>query len=748
MLNLMIKFFLFLFIFFIKINFTNAEIVKLISINGNDRITDKTLIVFSKVAVGDDLSIDDLNNIIKNLYSTDFFKNVSVNLKNNVLNINVVENSLVQSVEINGIKKDEFKQKLLDQLIITENKSYVEEKSSEDLLKLSNFLKISGYYFSTVDLKVKQNDNNTINLIYNITLNQKAVVKKINFSGNKIFKSRLLSNVIVTEENRFWKFLSNKKYLNERQIKLDQRLLKNFYLNEGYYNVKISQSNANIIQNNNFNLTYNIDAGKKFLFKDLFLNIPTDYDPINFKYIELMIEDIKDEPYSLNKINKILNEIDKIAVTKQYEFINASFTEKIVDDDKINIEFIISESQKLYVDRINILGNDITNETAIRNLLIVDEGDPLNEILNTKSKNKIKGSGLFSNVDYKILDTENEFKKNIEITVVEKPTGEISAGAGYGTSGQTFTFNIKENNFSGNATKLNTNLSISSESIKGGLNFIIPNYKYSDKSLRVNLSRSDNDFLETAGYENTITNLSLGTGFEYKQDLFFTPLFVVELENLTTNSNASATLKKQDGNYNNIQLDYSFFYDKRDQSFRPTDGYYSNFNQILPLVSNDYSISNIYDFKTYHRLSENMISKISFYMSSINSLQGNDVRVSDRLYLSNKKLRGFEKGKVGPKDNLDFIGGNYSAATSISTTLPTILPELESIDFSIFIDAGNVWGVDYDSSLDNSKIRSSTGFSIDWLTPIGPLNFVIAQPLTKVSSDVEQSFRFDIGTTF
>ena len=124
------------------------------------------------------------------------------------------------------------------------------------------------------------------------------------------------------------------------------------------------------------------------------------------------------------------------------------------------------------------------------------------------------------------------------------------------------------------------------------------------------------------------------------------------------------------------------------------------------------------------------------------------MRVSDRMYLSPRKLRGFEPGKIGPKDNLDFIGGNYASSASLSTTLPTLLPELESVDFNIFFDAANLWGVDYDSNLDNSKIRSSTGLSIDWLTPIGPLNFVFAQPLTKASTDVEQSFRFDIGTTF
>ncbi|MDB2428043.1 outer membrane protein assembly factor BamA [Candidatus Pelagibacter bacterium] len=744
----MSKFILFFFIFFIKITFVNAEIIKSISVSGNERITDETVIIFSKVNIGDDLLSNDLNETIKNLYATDFFKNVSVSISNNILNIKLVENSFVELVEINGVKNKDLKQALLDQLNITENKSYVEEKSREEILRLSNFLKYSGYYFSIVDLDLKQNDNNTVKLIYNITLNKKAVVKNINFSGNKIFKSKLLSNVIVTEENKFWKFLSKKKYLNERQIELDQRLLKNFYLNEGYYNVKISQTNANIIQDNNFNLTYNINAGKKFFFNNLNLSIPTDYNPDNFKFIQLLLDDMKDKPYSSNSINKLLNEIDNIAVTKQYEFINASFKENIVNENQIDIEFLINDSQKLYVDRINIVGNDITNETAIRNFLIVDEGDPLNEILNNKSLNNIKQSGLFSKVEYKVLDTDNDFKKDIEINVTEQPTGEVAAGAGYGTSGQTISFGIKENNFSGNATKLNTNLSITSKSIKGAFNIIIPNYNYSDKSLRLNLSRTSNDFLSTAGYENTITNFTLGTGFEYKQDLFFTPLIAFESEDLTTNNNASAALKKQDGNYNNIEFDYSFLYDKRDQSFRTTDGYYSRFNQILPLLSNDYSLFNVYDFKNYHKLSENMISHFSFHISAINSLEGGDVRVSDRIYLSSRKLRGFEPGKIGPKDNLDFIGGNYASSATISSTLPTTLPELESIDFNIFLDAGNVWGVDYDNSLDNSKIRSSAGLSIDWLTPIGPLNFVFAQPLTKDSTDVEQSFRFDIGTTF
>ncbi len=743
----MIRVFFLTFLFFLNLSVSNAEKVKIIEVNGNERVSSETIKVFSKVKIGNVLNDDSLDKIIKDLYSTNFFKNITIGFIEGKLSINVIENPLVQNVEINGVKNKDLNKAISDQLSIKKKNSYVEEIVTNDLEKTSNFLKLSGYYFSKIDVSIKENNNNTVTLIYDINLGEKALVSKINFTGNKIYKKNTLSRVIVTEENRFWKFLSKKKYLNENQINLDRRLLKNFYLNEGYYQVKVTQSTANIIKDNNFMVTYNIEAGKKYFFDNIELIIPTDYDISNFKDIENELNDLKNTEYSLKKIENLLDKIDKIAVTKQFEFINASFEEKLLEN-KINIKFIIDETQKLYVDRINIVGNDITNENVIRDFLVVDEGDPLNEILNNKSISRIKSSGLFSKVDFEIKDTNVDYKKDIQINLVEQPTGEITAGAGYGSSGQTLSFGIKENNFGGNATKLNTNLSISEDTLKGGLTLDIPNYRYSDKALKLNLSRTDNDFFDTAGYKNTVSNFTLGTGFEYKQDLFFNPLLSLEFEDLETNSNASTTLKKQDGNYNNLKLDYNLFYDKRNQSFRPSEGFYSNFSQKIPILSNSYSLYNNYDFKIYKKLSENMIGSFAYHLSAVNSLDDGDVRISERLNLSSRKLRGFKKGKVGPKDNNDYIGGNYVTAMTASTTLPDFLPDLDSVDFSLFLDAGNIWGVDYDSSLDNSKLRSSTGLSIDWLTPIGPLNFIFSQPITKSSTDVEETFRFDIGTTF
>ena len=192
-------------------------------------------------------------------------------------------------------------------------------------------------------------------------------------------------------------------------------------------------------------------------------------------------------------------------------------------------------------------------------------------------------------------------------------------------------------------------------------------------------------------------------------------------------------------------------YDTRDNVYNPNRGNVFVFNQELPLISTDNEIKNTIRVTKYKTLNESksMKGKASFYFSAVNSLDGSDVRISKRTFIPYSRLRGFEKGKVGPIDSGDYVGGNYSTAINFSTNLPGIMTSFENLDFSYFIDVGNVWGVDYDSSIDDaSKIRSSTGIALDFLTPIGPLSFSWALPITKNSSDKTETFRFNLGTTF
>ncbi len=736
-------------IFLLLTSLLIAKPIDELIIKGNERISSETIKVFSGYNKDDDIDQNDLNDIIKSLYETNFFENVTIEIVNNNLIITVKENPIIQEVVIDGIKKEKLKEEIYDSLILKNKSSYVVYLAKNDLQKIKNMLRVSGFYLSEVKTSIQNNNNNTVNLIYNINLGEKALIQKIKFIGDKKFKDRKLRQVIVSEENKFWKFISNKKYLNTKRIKLDERLLLNFYKNKGYYSAKIETSTAKFINDQNFELVYNINAGRKFIFNNLNISLPTDYDPKYFKEISETLAELKNKTYSLNKIDKILKEIDKVSLSHQYEFISANVKEEIIDNHKLNLTFLISESEKSYVEKINIIGNSVTRENVIRNSLFVDEGDAFNELLHNKSLNRIRGRGIFEKVDSKILEGSNPNLKIIEIEVEEKATGEISAGAGFGTSGSTFGFGIRENNYLGQGIKVNTNLTFTDSGVKGELSMNNPNFKNSNNSLHTSLSSTSSDFLADSGYKSNLTNLSFGSNFERYEDLIFYPTIDINYEELETAPKASASLKKQEGNYFETAFIYTFDYDKRNQRFQPTEGFRSQFTQTLPLVSENYEIKNVYEINKYAQLDNGMVGRIIFGAAAINGVTGEDVRISKRLYVPERRLRGFKKGKIGPIENNDYVGGNYRAMFNLNTTLPNLFPESQNTDFRIFFDSATIWGVDYSSEVKDSKnIRSSIGVAVDWFTPIGPLSFSLAQPITQDSTDQTESFRFNLGTTF
>ncbi len=747
MINILIK--TSLVIFFLIVS-ANAEILKKIEINGNKRISDESIIIFSDLKTNKEVSKFDLNTAIKNLYKTNFFSNITFSLENQILIINIEENPIIDNFQITGIKKQSLVEFIKGKIQLAEMKSFDEEILTADLNLINNILKSSGYYFADITSSKSLDEKlNSVNLKINIELGEKAKIKKIIFLGDKVFKDKRLKEVITSEEHKFWKFVSNNVYINRELINLDKRLLTNYFKDNGYFNVKIENSFVEFDKDSNFNLIFNITSGKKYNFNDFSLNLPANFDSKTFDPITKRFSKLKGETYSLSKINSLLKKIDKIALSKQYEFINASIVEKI-KDDKIDFEINISESEKLYVEKINISGNYSTLEEVIRNNLIVDEGDPLNEILFNKSINNLKSLGIFKKVNTDIKQGSDNSLKIIDINIEERPSGEISLSAGFGTSGEIIGGGIKEKNFLGKGINLDTNLELTPESIKGRFIYAKPNFNNTDNTLFTSLKSSTTDVLTDSGYKTSELGFSLGTKFEQFQNIFLSPEIDFLVEDLETSDKASDVLKKQEGSYTDLYFNYSINQDLRDKKFRTESGYQTFFSQELPLVSDNSEISNAFEISTYKKLStkSDTVGKISFFAKTITGLS-DDVRVSKRLNIPSSKLRGFEKGRVGPVDNNDYIGGNHITAVNLSATLPNILEGLDNLDVGIFLDAANIWGVDYDSSIDDkSKIRTSTGVAFNLLTPIGPLSFSFANALTKASSDKTETFRFRLGTQF
>ncbi len=742
--NIRIFLLLILFIF----NSANAEVIKNIKIENNDRVSKESIIAFGNIKLGSDYNDTQINKILNDLYDTNFFEDIKIKVESSTLIIYVQEKKIIQSVILNGIKSKENTSKILKQLKLKDKSPFDEFTAEQDLVKIKNALNRSGYYFAKVDVKIKENNNNTLDIIYNIDLGEKALIKNIKFTGNKFYKDRKLRSVIVSEENKFWKFISSKKYLDVERIKLDKRLLKNFYLNKGYYNVEIESSSA-VFNDNFFELIYNINSGNKYFINDAILDIPIDYDPKDFKEVQKTINNLKNEKYSFIKINKVIKEIDKISVARLYDFIDATIEIDEIDDNKLDLKFTVIESDKFFVNKINIFGNTVTEEKVIRNQLEVDEGEPFNKLLHSKSINNLKALRIFETVKDEIISLENSQQKDINITIQEKPTGEILASAGVGNDGGTIGFSVTEKNFMGRGVGLVSSLELSEEKVKGEFTVNNPNFNYTEKSLNTSIFAINTDKMADSGYDSSEVGFSFGTGFEQYNNLFFQPSFKTVAEKLETNSLASASIKKQEGSYFTSTVGYTFDYDIRNQKFQTTDGFRTRFFQTLPVISDSNTITSgfIYD----HFLSfEELTTGVGLYLKNATGLS-DDVRISERLGLPRNRLRGFKSGRIGPVDaGNDHVGGNYAGALSFTTNLPMIAPTLQNFEFNYFFDLGNVWGTDYRASNfdDSNFLRVSTGAGVEWWTPVGPLSLTFSHAIREKSTDEFEGFQFNIGTTF
>ena len=737
---------LFLVLFFIP-NIAFSNTLNKIEIIGNDRISDATIKVFIDVEINDEINNDKLNNILKDLYETNFFEDVSIKYLNQNLIINVIENPIIENISIEGIKNKKTLEILNENSFLKSRSSYNKNIITKEKINIDNILKDLGYYNSSIEVSVIESDNNLVDIVFNIDLGKKAKIKKITFIGDKIFKDKKLRNIITSTEFRFWKFISGRKYLNQNIVLFDERLLKNFYKNNGYYNAEINSSFAKLIDDNNFELIFNINAGDKVLFGELSINLPSDFDEKNFESIKKLFKKTKGKPYSINTIDKILDEIDLITTLEQYKFIKANVVEDL-NQNLINLQFNVEEGEKFYVNKINIYGNTVTAEHVIRNQLLLDEGDPFSEILVNKSINNMKSLNFFKKVNYQIKDINDIQTKEIDIFVEEKPTGEIYATAGAGTSGASFGFGIKENNFLGNGIGLDTNALISSSQFKGKFTISNQNYKNSDKSLYGSLEATETDNYNTFGYKTNKTGFSIGTDFEYLNDFYLGLNSSNFYETIETNNEASEQQKKQAGNYWDSFIKFNMNYDKRNQKFQTSSGFKSFYSINLPIISDTNTLKNYYNYSKYFSFYDKNFSSFSLYLQSANSLNNKNIKLSERITIPSSRLRGFEQGRVGPKDGDDFIGGNYAYSLNFASNLPFIFEDSQSFDLLFFADAADIWGVDYNSSIQGNGIRSSLGLALDWMTPVGPLNFSLAYPISKQTGDKTESFRFNLGTTF
>ena len=734
-------------IVFLFFSIANGEIVEKIEINGNKRVSEETIKLYGDVETKKDYQGKDLNDIVNKLYSTDFFEDVQVELSNNILKINLKEYPIINQLVIIGEKSNRYTEEIKKQIKLKEKRSFIKAYLAKDIEKIKTLYSTLGYNSSKVEAKFKKIDDDNFDLLIKIDRGERTKISKISFVGNESIRNNRLKDIIASEEDKFWKIISKNTNFNENLVNLDTRLLKNYYKSLGFYDVKINSNLAQISKVGKAELVYSIEEGNRYTIGKISTNVDKVFDKKLFFPLNKVYKKNVGDYYSPFKIKKLLEEIDNLIERNNLQFVEHNVQE-IVEGETINIIFNILEGKKILVERINITGNNITNEDVIRGELIIDEGDPFTKLNLDKSISQIKDRRIFKSVKYEITDGSKSDLKIINIDVEEQPTGEISAGAGVGTNGGSFAINIQENNWLGEGKKVGFEVEVDEESLAGTLNYVNPNYDFLGNSLNYFISSEKNDRPDQ-GYENSVVSAGLGTSFEQYKNVIASLGLSASYDDLRTDNTASDSLKKQKGTFNDISGNYAFTFDKRNRSFMPTSGSIVKFGQSFPFYADRSYISNLFSASTYKTLNENVVGSSKLYLSTINGLGSDDVRLSKRKGLSSRRLRGFEKSKIGPVDGDDHVGGNYAAALNFEANLPNLLPEDTNTDVILFLDFGNVWGVDYDDSInETNKIRSSTGIMASWMSPIGPMTFTLAQNLSKADSDETESFNFNLGTTF
>jgi outer membrane protein insertion porin family len=736
-------------IFFIILTNVSFAEIKKVNIVGNTRVSSATIesLVDKKTSNIDSIYI---NNLTKKIYDTDFFADVKISFNQDVLTINVTENPIVNFFYINGIKDSDLDQ--VNKIItLKENSIFSSSKLKKDIEATREFLNTSGYYQALIVPEVIKIDNNQINLIINIDKKDISKIKNIYFIGNKFFSNTQLMDVITTSEDGWWKFFSTSA-LSEQRIEYDKQLLKDFYKSKSFYDVQIESAFASVDKNNNFTLTFSINSGNKFKFGDYDLKFSSltikDEDINEVKNISNKL--LKNEFYSPLTINKLNKQITDLLEAKRYANFEINIEDLKVAENKINIIVQLNEGQKSLVNKINIRGNTITEEKVIRDNLIISEGDKLNSSKIKKSIDNVKSKQLFSKVDYKIDDSDKKNFKDLNLFVKEQPTGNISAGVGFGTNGGLFEASINERNFLGQGVNLNFTGRLSSDVIRGEFSYTHPNYMNSSKELAASLFSEVDDY-KNSGYQNKRVGTKFATKYEIYEDIFFRPNLGVQFDKLEVTGNASSLLRSRQGDFLTTSIGYNFLYDQRDSRFNPTAGSIIYFDQNIATLFSDIPTIQTGIGATFYKelFSDKFIGSAKARLANVLAFDDKDVKLSDRIFASSSDLRGFEQRAVGPVDSGDHIGGNNLATLSLKSTFPNPIPENLRATTFLFFDVGNVWGADYSSLIsDSSKLRTSTGIALDLVSPIGPLSFTYSIPLSKASTDKEQNFLFNIGSSF
>jgi len=729
---------------------SEAKIIQFIRVEGTQRVEEETVRAYMVVREGMVDDVDMVDQSVKTLFASGLFSDVTIRRSEGGLVVSVLENPIVNRVsfEGNGAINDDT---LTKEAELRPRQVYTRARVQDDVERFIEIYRQSGYFAARIEPKVVQLPQNRIDVIFEINEGPITGIRSINFVGNKAFDDDRLREEIITSETRWWRFFASSDNYDPDRLNYDRQQLRRFYLSKGYADFRVVNSSAELTRDGDeFFVTFNIEEGELFTFAES--EIRSAVETIDAETLQASIEHSEGDRYDLRKIEKTEDALTKLLGEKGFAFADIrARTRRDRENNLIKVVYVIEEGPRVYVERININGNDRTHDEVLRREMRISEGDAFNRVLLERSRRNLRALGFFSSVEIEESPGSEPDKTIIDVYVVEQSTGELTFGVGYSSAESLTTeFSVAERNFLGRGQKLNLRVGVSDEVQRYSLGFTEPFFLDRRLAAGFRIFNTESDY-DNDAYVFSTTGVGAQLAFPLSEDgrlSLSVNLTEDELDNNLFSRNINRSY-----DFSKYEIGYYYSIDKRDDPIDPTEGWSLGFGQDLAGPAGDVTFlrtSAIANY--YYEIAEGYVFHGRASAGLIDDYDNGTVYYGDRFFRGGSSFRGFDRSGVGPRQISTgyAVGANRYLIGTTQVSLPLGIPKDVGLRANVFVDFGAVGDTDETQNdiEDEFAFRATSGLSISWKSPFGPVRFDFATALKKEDYDKAKSFRFSVGTRF
>ncbi|PPR11609.1 MAG: Outer membrane protein assembly factor BamA [Alphaproteobacteria bacterium MarineAlpha11_Bin1] len=724
-----------------------------IRVEGAQRIEAGTVRSYMGIKPGDSISPGTLDRSLKSLFATGLFADVTIRRDGPDVVVRIIENPIINRLVFEGNRRieDEI---LRDEVKLRPRVVFTRARVQTDLQRISDIYRRSGRFSAVVVPKVIQLPQNRVDLVFEIKEGELSEIRKISFVGNKEFDDGDLREIVQTKESAWYRFFSSDDTYDPDRLTFDRELLRRHYLANGYADFRVISTIAELTPDNKaFFVTFTIEEGKRYKFGRV--DVRTSLKNVDAETLQAELPISSGTRYNADDVEAAIGLLTDSVGTMGYAFVDIRpRVRRDRNKQIIDVTFDIKEGPRVFVELINISGNVRTLDEVVRREVLLVEGDAFNSSKLRRSRQRIRNLGFFERAGMTNKAGSEIDKTIIDISVREKSTGELAFGAGISSeTGVLGDVSLRERNLLGRGQDLRLGVKVGAKQQDIDLSFTEPYFLDRELSAGLDVFRKVLDRKSASSFQRETTGFKLRTGYRITEILSQSINYTLRNDEVTDiPSGASAAVKEQDGSFVTSAIGQSLLYDKRDNRFSPSDGYFVEVGNTLAGFGGDSQyLRNILKSGTFFSFGEDLTLAVTGGGGLIVGID-DDIRIIDRFFLGGSSLRGFEDSGVGPRDltTQDSVGGNWFYRGTVGLAFPLGLPNEFGFRGQVFTDAGSVG--ENDSTLasitDTGSIRMSVGTGVQWDSPVGPINITLAYPIFKEDFDQTEIFRFSFGARF